>query len=141
MSKSNQTAAEETARYELTEPFYDGLVLHEQWDEISWAGIPSPTMIPLNAAAEAALEKINASSYVPPLSEQPDTMDGRVTVQPFHPGDRKGRAAKVPAFPKTPSKETKTGAVKVGQKAAPDASIPPMVIPKKPTKNFDRAPR
>ena len=126
------------AMYRLTEPFYDNLVLWDEGDEIPFEGTPSPSMIPLNEEAEKALvayhKERGITDYVPPLSEIPDTMDGRVTVQAFAPGNRAKKADNRPPFPATPGKP---GAQYT--KPAPMAVMPQM--PVKPTKNFDRAPK
>lgn len=130
-----------TPRYLLTEPFYDNLTLHESGDEISWSGVPSPSMIPLNDEAQAKLAEYHqelGGTYLPPLAEMPISMDGKIEERVFSPGDRKNRlVSAAPAFPVTPGKEPASD-------IAADVSNnpPPMAnMPKKAAKNFDRVPR
>jgi len=73
------------AAYELTEPFYDNLVLHDSGAQVMFkeAIPPAPSMIPLNQAAVDNLElwhTARGEEYIPPLSEMADTLDGRNTV-------------------------------------------------------------
>ena len=136
-----------TPRYSLQEPFYDNLILWDTGDEIEWAGAPSPTMVPLNDEAEAKMTEYMASlgkKYVPPLSEIADTLDGRVTVAAFEPGNRRAQLKKMKSAPpmaKTPGRPDaviKAGARRV---TAEDIALEARDIPQKAPKNFDRAPK
>lgn len=130
------------ARYLLTEPFYDNLVLWESGEEVDWDGPPAPSMIPLDEEATKKLEawhKERGIPYLPPLSEVADTLDGKVTVAPFHPGDRKKRVASDKPFPVTPGKPDSKYPLGATKAVQPMAVMPQ--TPVKPTKNFDRAPR
>lgn len=138
---------DEVPHYLLQEPFYDNLVLWEIGEDVWWEGDPAPSMIPLN---EAAIEKMKAymksrgiTDWVPPVSEIPDSMDGRVTVQPYLP-DRRVRPpasnlAK-PVFPVTPGKPGANYTSK-GAKGKGEVVAAALNVPSKTNKNFDRAPR
>jgi hypothetical protein len=143
-----------TPKYELTEPFYDNLVLWDSGDVIEWDGAPSPSMIPLNAEAGEAMEKMLKSKgenyeYVPPVSELADTMDGRRDPHnDFHPGNRKNtgkRGAEAAGFPSVPGAVNSPVKGASGARVSGKSGIPPMAqmpqMPVKPTKNFDRAPK
>lgn len=143
-------------KYLLTEPFYDNLILWDAGEEIEWEGTPSPTMIPQNAEAGAAMEAYLKSKgenykYTPPLSELADTMDGRVTVQAFEPGNRKNtvatkKGAQAVGFPELPGSARSAVQGAKGARNSGAAGATPMMaqmpqMPIKPTKNFDRAPK
>ena len=129
-------------KYRLQEPFYDNLVLWQAEEEIDWDGLPTPTMIPLNDEARDAMAKYMASlgrPYTPPLSEQPDTLDGKHTVAPFEPGDRrsKGKAA-IPPFAVTPGrKDSPKKGARRSEPLAPELRELPTRAPK----NFNRESR
>jgi hypothetical protein len=143
-------------KYELTEPFYDNLVLWDSGDVIEWEGVPSPSMIPLNKEAAENMEKYMKSKgenyeYVPPVSELADTMDGqRNPHNDFHPGNRKNnvnakRGAMAAGFPATPGAANSAVTGAKGTRNAAPVVTPPMSqmpqMPVKPNKNFDRAPK
>lgn len=134
---------EELPRYELTEAFYDNLVLHEAGDVIEWEGAPTPSMIPLNEAAEEIHANMIAAyeqrlsrigqGVGAPLSELPDSLDGKVTVAGFNPHQKRRKPGEaLNPFPKR-NQEIK-GARKIGSQE----ELLERAIEQKMPKNFNR---